>query len=323
MQLRGRCARQGDPGSSKFYIAFEDSLMRLFASPKLTTFLQRFRPPEGEPISAKVLNRSIETAQKRVEQRNYSIRKHTLEYDDVMNKQRKEVYSFRNEILHEAEPIQLAKEVLESICREKADEFFVSQTTENGWNTKGYAEYLMTHFPITFEENAFDDEYLTVEAIETIASEKILAALQSKLDQEAATILAIQKSGNIKPDPLAILQDIIRSILLRNIDRLWQDHLLSIDHLRTEVTLRAIGQKDPLVEFKHEAFALFNQFSQDVKLKIGHGLFKFEMMPPQPEPSKRPIDIGHYENKRASLFSSNDPLSKLALRSSSKPKKKS
>lgn len=321
-QLRGRCARQGDPGSSKFYIAFEDSLMRLFASPKLTTFLQRFRPPEGEPISAKVLNRSIETAQKRVEQRNYSIRKHTLEYDDVMNKQRKEVYSFRNEILHEVEPIQLAKEVLESICREKAGEFFISQTTENGWNPQGYAEYLMTNFPITFEENAFDDEYLTVEAIETMAAEKILAALQSKLDQEAATILAIQKSANKTPDPLGILQDIIRSILLRNIDRLWQDHLLSIDHLRTEVTLRAIGQKDPLVEFKHEAFALFDQFSKEVKLKIGHGLFKFEMMPTPSEPRKRPIDIGHYENERASLFSSNDPLSKLALRSSSKPKRK-
>ena len=87
-QLRGRCARQGDPGSSKFYISFEDSLLRLFASPRITAFLQRFRPPEGEPISAKVLNKSIETAQKRVEQRNYTIRKHTLEYDDVMNKQR-------------------------------------------------------------------------------------------------------------------------------------------------------------------------------------------------------------------------------------------
>ena len=99
-QLRGRCARQGDPGTSKFYISFEDSLLRLFASPRITGILQKFRPPEGEPISAGMLNKSIETAQKRVEQRNYTMRKHTLEYDDVMNKQRQEIYAFRNEVLH-------------------------------------------------------------------------------------------------------------------------------------------------------------------------------------------------------------------------------
>ena len=99
-QLRGRCARQGDPGSSKFYVSFEDSLLRLFASPRLTSILQRFRPPEGEPISAGMLNKSIETAQKRIEQRNAAIRKHTLEYDDVMNKQRQEIYAFRNDMLH-------------------------------------------------------------------------------------------------------------------------------------------------------------------------------------------------------------------------------
>ena len=277
-QLRGRCARQGDPGSSKFYVSFEDSLMRLFTSPKLTTFLKRFRPPEGEPISAKVLNRSIETAQKRVEQRNYSIRKHTLEYDDVMNKQRQEVYSFRNEILHDEDSVKLANEILESICSQMASQFFASRTSEGGWNPQGYREWLMTNFPISFAEDAFDNDYQTLEEIETEAAQNIILALKNKLEHEAKTISAIQEDSDKEVNPDPVLKEIIRSILLRNIDRLWQEHLLSIDHLRTEVSMRVVGQKDPLLEFKHEAFALFDVFSQDLKLKVSHGLFKFAMV---------------------------------------------
>ena len=280
-QLRGRCARQGDPGTSKFYVSFEDQLMRLFTSPKLTAFLQRFRPPEGEPISAKVLNRSIETAQKRVEQRNYSIRKHTLQYDDVMNKQRQEVYAFRNEILKEEESIKLAEGVLEEISAQLARTFFASRSVEGGWDSRGYAEDLMTHFPITIDENAFDDDYLTIEEIEKKGATLIIDALKAKLDHEAHMIAAIQEDAGKEINAFPVLYEVVRSILLRNIDKLWQDHLLSIDHLRTEVNMRVVGQKDPLLEFKHEAFALFDAFSSDLKLEIAHGLFKFQMMPPQ------------------------------------------
>jgi preprotein translocase subunit SecA len=122
-QLRGRCARQGDPGSSKFYISFEDAILRLFASPRLTAIIQRFRPDEGEPISAPILDRSVQTAQKRIEQRNYNARKHTLEYDDVMNKQRQEIYAFRNELLHAEDALPLAHEVIENVCYSGAEEF--------------------------------------------------------------------------------------------------------------------------------------------------------------------------------------------------------
>lgn len=280
-QLRGRSARQGDPGTSKFYVSFEDDLMRLFTSPKLTAFLQRFRPPEGEPISAGILNRSIETAQKRVEQRNYSIRKHTLQYDDVMNKQRKEVYAFRNDILKEEESIKLAEEVLEEIAAQFASKHFVSRTTEGGWDPHGYAQTLMTHFPVTIDEKTFDDDYLTIEEIEKKGSELIIEALQAKLNHEIYTIATIQENAGKEVNALPVLQEVIRSILLRNIDKLWQEHLLAIDHLRTEVNMRVVGQKDPLLEFKHEAFALFDTFSSDLKLAIAHGLFKFHMMPPE------------------------------------------
>ncbi len=285
-QLRGRCARQGDPGSSKFFISFEDSLLRLFTSPRITTFLQRFRPPEGEPITAKVLNKSIETAQKRVEQRNYQIRKHTLEYDDVMNKQRAEIYKFRNDVLHHENTIQLAEEVLESLCMQKASKFFVSKSTPGGWNATGFREWLMLHFPVTFDAEEFDNDYLQLQDIEDKAAQKVVKALRDKIAHERATIEEVQRnapSGVQNLDADEILTEVTRNILIRGIDRKWQEHLLHIDHLRTEVNLRVVGQKDPLLEFKHEAFVLFDNLSESLKSEIAHSLFKFQMVAPPKE----------------------------------------
>lgn len=292
-QLRGRCARQGDPGTSKFYVSFEDTLMRLFTSPRITTFLQRFRPPEGEAISAKVLNKSIETAQKRVEQRNYTIRKHTLEYDDVMNKQREEIYSFRNEVLHIEDALSLAHEILEGLCIQMGRQFFSSRGTDGGWNPEGYRQWLLTHFPLTFDAKEFDDDYLNLEDIEKLASSQVLTAFDQKISHEAEKIaqvqnlVANQSHPNMKPEE--VLREVIRSLLIRNIDRIWQEHLLNIDHLRTEVHLRAVGQKDPLLEFKHEAFALFDSLTLRIKQEIAHALFKFEMVIPEaPSPQQKP-----------------------------------
>lgn len=284
-QLRGRCARQGDPGTSKFYVSFEDSLMRLFTSPRITGFLQRFRPPEGEAISAKVLNKSIETAQKRVEQRNYMIRKHTLEYDDVMNKQREEIYSFRNDVLHTEDTLLLAKELIEGLCVQMCHQFFSSRSVEGGWNPEGYRQWLMTHFPLTFDAKEFDDDYLKIEEIEQLATTKVLHVFSQKTTHEKEKIAHTQtlfaKESQVQMTPDQILCEVIRSLLVRNIDRIWQDHLLQIDHLRTEVHLRAVGQKDPLLEFKHEAFALFDSLTLRIKQEIAHALFKFEMIVPE------------------------------------------
>jgi len=264
--------------------------MRLFTSPRITSFLQRFRPPEGEPITAKVLNKSIETAQKRVEQRNYQIRKHTLEYDDVMNKQRAEIYAFRNETLHAEDPVATASEVLESVLLQMSERFFVSRSTEGGWNPEGYRQWLMTHFPVTFEREDFDNDYLQVTDIEDLAIERALGAFKQKLAAEAAIIGKVQEAmatAEARPlnseigNPEAILREVVRNLLIRTVDRLWQEHLLQIDHLRTEVNLRVVGQKDPLLEFKHEAFALFDALTLRMKTEIAHALFKFQMMPPE------------------------------------------
>jgi len=276
-QLRGRCARQGDPGKSKFYVSFEDSLMRLFASPRLTGILQKFRPPEGEPISASILNKSIETAQKRVEQRNYTIRKHTLEYDDVMNKQRKEIYSFRNDILRADDVEPMAIELLDSVCESGAQKFFQSRSQEDGWDPEGYRQWLIRLFPISFEVGTFDNEYMDVQELEKIASDKIVEAFKAKLERENAKVhlrpgvdpsLAKQKPAN----------EAVRNLIIRKSDQLWQEHLLSMDHLRSDVNLRTVGQRDPLTEFKHEAFRLFDEFGRTLREEIAHDLFRFEII---------------------------------------------
>jgi preprotein translocase subunit SecA len=315
-QLRGRCARQGDPGTSKFYVSFEDTLMRLFTSPRITMFLQRFRPPEGEPISAKVLNKSIETAQKRVEQRNYTMRKHTLEYDDVMNKQREEIYSFRNEVLHTEDALPLAEEILEHVCMEMAGQYFVSRTDPGGWDQEGYREWLMTHFPVTFEPNEFDSDYLSIEELEKIAIDKVLDAFRKKLTHQKEGVEKMHKTmypdGTHELNADGVLADVSRSLMIRNIDNRWQEHLLHIDHLRTEVGVRTIGQKDPLLEFKHEAFALFDTLSREMKVEIAHALFKFEMVMPEPElPQTQTIDLPRSKPESKKSKPKTKPLSPL------------
>jgi len=277
-QLRGRSARLGDPGSSQFYISFEDSLMRLFASPRLTMMLRKFRPPEGEPISAKVLNKSIETAQKRIEQRNFVMRKYTLEYDDVMNKQRQEIYSFRNELLHSQDSIEMAKDLIESIILNKTSEFF--QTRDTIWNPKDFTDWLVSYFPVTFDKKIFDDDYIEIEQIEKIATNKIIDVFDKKLKMQQNLILNYKKVED-ENDVKNALQDVVRNIIIKKIDSLWQEHLLHIDHLRTDVNLSTVGQKDPLIEFKQEAFKLFDEFSQKLKMEILSDLFRFEMIFPQ------------------------------------------
>jgi preprotein translocase subunit SecA len=280
-QLRGRSGRLGDPGSSKFFVSFEDSLMRLFASPRITTMLQRFRPPEGEPISAKMLNKSIETAQKRIEQRNYTIRKHTLEYDDVMNKQRQEIYHFRNDILSNDNPSEIAKELIDSVCSIKASEYLIDKALEDSWKIEEYRNWLMTHFPVTFDKKDFDDDYLEINEIEQIAATKVIETFEKKLHYQKQLITELTKEENNENKSEEVLFEVIRNIMIRKIDQLWQEHLLAIDHLRSDVSLRSIGQKDPLLEFKQEAFFLFANFSTQLRLDITKDLFRFEMVKPQ------------------------------------------
>jgi len=306
-QLRGRCARQGDPGSSKFYVSFEDSLMRLFASPRLTAILQKFRPPEGEPISASILNKSIETAQKRVEQRHSTIRKHTLEYDDVMNKQRQEIYSFRNEILNVNELEPLALELMENVCENGAEKFFVSRADSEKWDPEGYRQWLMHIFPVTFEQGCFEDEFLEAQDLVKIAVEKIQKSFKEKLLRENDKIKPPENGAPIFLT--APINETIRNIMIRKNDLLWQEHLLIMDHLRSDVSLRAVAQRDPLIEFKHEAFRSFDEFGRTLKQDIAHDLFRFEIVTREQVEMQQLLQRLKLETQRSLLTETDAPSS--------------
>lgn len=296
-QLRGRSARQGDPGSSKFYVSFEDALLRLFSSPRLTAILQKFRPPEGEPISASMLNKSIETAQKRIEQRNYTIRKHTLEYDDVMNKQRQEIYTFRGDLLHAEDTSKIAVDILENVCAKAASEFFEDRSMDNGWNPEGYRQWLMLHFPVSFPEGYFDRDIIDIDEMERLASEKIVSAFRDKMAREDAKAIPLMQSGfKLPPHPT---WEALRQLMIRKLDHFWQEHLLSMDHLRVDVNLRSVGNRDPLTEFKHEAFALFDKLGDNLHKDIAQSLFKFEITLPAPQELHKILSQLHMERDRS------------------------
>ncbi|MDP1836171.1 MAG: preprotein translocase subunit SecA [Chlamydiales bacterium] len=297
-QLRGRCARQGDPGTSKFYVSFEDPLMRLFASPTITGILQKLRPPEGEPISARMLDKSIQTAQKRVEQRNYTIRKHTLEYDDVMNKQRQAIYEFRNEVLHSDDIETIAVDLLHTVCLLNAETYFKNRSEEGGWDAEGYRLWLLEHFPVSFEVGEFDDEYTDIEVLAQRAADKIIHAFKDKIRREDQKIPPAPEGSAPRPN---IAMRAIRDLMIRKIDMRWQEHLLTMDHLRADVSLRTVGQRDPLMEFKHEAFQMFHDLSVNLRTDIAHDLFRFEIVSPQQATLQQLLSKMRMETNRSFL----------------------
>ncbi|MGR3952241.1 MAG: preprotein translocase subunit SecA [Chlamydia sp.] len=272
-QLRGRSGRLGDPGSSKFFISMEDSLMRLFASPLLTKLFQRLRPPEGQPLVAPSTTRAIEMAQKRIETRNYTMRKHTLEYDNVMNLQRQEVYSFRNELLHTQSPIGVFRDVLEQLITKAIPSFFESEINEE--SEKALRQWLGEVFAISISESEMEQLGRTKEVYSAIF-QKLSDAFNQKLEFERVAMQQVAEQFGFDPD--TFLEQISRSIMIQTVDKLWQGHLLEMDHLRSDVNLRAVGQKDPLMEFKHESFRLFDIFTQRMREEIAKAIYRMRFI---------------------------------------------
>jgi preprotein translocase subunit SecA len=255
-QLRGRCARQGDPGSSQFFVSLEDDLMRLFGSERIAKIMDKIGMKEGEELQHPLLNRSIETAQKRVEQHNYSIRKRTLEYDDVMNKQREVVYGFRNEILRSENPRELIFDIIDQVVEDRVEHFLPTDKMPEEWDIKGLVHWVNVAFPIG----------LRVEDIQKLERDKVAEFILQRLNRAYEAKAAYE-------DPQA-LKTIERYVMLSALDRLWQENLYNMDSLRTGIGLRAYGQKDPLVEYKAEAFAMFENMMSAVKLEIANNLFR-------------------------------------------------
>lgn len=279
-QLRGRSARLGDPGSSRFFVSFEDPLLRLFASPRITALLKRFRPPEGEAISARIIDRSIETAQKRIEQRNYTIRKHTLEYDDVMNKQRQAIYSFRNEVLWTTDMVQTVISMLIDLCELQYEDFRNQTNEQEEWNVSGFIVWLHRLFPVQFKKEQLND--IPSEEMIPHVTNRLIEALNRHIQVQNERIALMHQENFSDLHPA---QEAIRSLMIHRIDELWQEHLLEMDHLRHDVHLRSVGQKDPLVEFKEEAFHLFEKLSIEIREQISRDIFQFEFILPRTVPS--------------------------------------
>lgn len=257
-QLRGRCARQGDPGKSKFYVSFEDDLMRNFgASDRMTKIMETFGLKEGEELEHPWLNRSVETAQKRVEQRNYLIRRRTLEFDDVMNQQREVIYGYRNEVMDSENPRSLIHEVIAEIVPKKTAEYLAAADGEEP-DFDGLLHWVNTTFPLGLSRQRAAFDTRSVEE----NGQFLVQTIRDAYEQKAALENAEAVSG------------LERYIILNAVDRLWQEHLYAMDGLREAVYLRAFGQKDPLVEYKNDAYAMFLELMDNIKLEVLNNLFR-------------------------------------------------
>jgi preprotein translocase subunit SecA len=257
-QLRGRCARQGDPGSSRFYVSFEDDLMRNFgAADRMTRIMERFGLEEGQELEHRWLNKSVETAQKRVEQRNYLIRKRTLDFDDVMNMQREVVYTYRNETIDSEEPRTLIYEVIDEAVPAKVQEYLTAERDDEP-NYTGFLNWVNTTFPLGLTKEKGQFETRTVDENAQFLIGKIKDAYERKSSHE---------------EPAAV-KSLERYIILNAIDRLWQEHLYAMDALREGVYLRGYAQKDPLIEYKTEAYDMFVELMANIKNEVLHNLFR-------------------------------------------------
>jgi preprotein translocase subunit SecA len=256
-QLRGRCSRQGDPGLTKFYLSLEDDLMRLFLQGNLASKLMEGSMQEGEELEHPWLNRSIESAQKKVEQQNYSIRKRLLQYDDVLNQQREVVYGIRNAAIHSERPKDI---IFEQIGEELHNRLEVAGFGEKAGPTQtaieGVVGWLNSHFPIS----------IRVDELNSRDQEVLVNLLLDRIKQA----YAVKESVEI-PEALGSLE---RYVVINAIDHHWQEHLTEMEELRRSIGLRSYGQKDPLVEYKGEAYKYFEELMNNVRLQICTGLFR-------------------------------------------------
>ena len=253
-QLRGRSGRQGDPGSSRFYLSLDDSLMRIFAGERVKAIMERLQMPEGEAIEAGMVTRSIETAQRKVEARNFDIRKQLLEYDDVSNDQRKVIYQQRNDIL-DAQDLRFQIQSLREGCfTDLVHQFVPPESVEEQWDLPGLEKALLNewHLSVALSQLVQDAQAITDEDI----INTVVAAANQRFDEK------IDKVGAEQFTPF------MRAVLLQNIDSHWREHLSSLDYLRQGIHLRGYAQKQPKQEYKREAFELFGQLLDMVKNEV-------------------------------------------------------
>jgi len=282
-QLRGRSGRQGDPGMSQFYVSMEDDLMRVFASDRMLKMMETLKLPEDVPIENKLVSRSLTEAQKRVETHNYDIRKHVVQYDDVLNKQREVIYAKRRELLLDADknPEITRVRVLELVRNEIEDTVAAHTGTEDNrkWNLKEIYETMLTIFPLP-EEKQLSKEQINELPAPSAEVESMLQESPRKLvdylyglAEEAYKEVEDQVEEMTKGKNS--FRQVEKALLLRTIDNLWINHLDTMDSLRGSIGLRGYGQRDPLVEYKKEGFNVFQALLREIQKQVVYSIFKF------------------------------------------------
>ncbi len=286
-QLRGRAGRQGDPGSSRFYLSLDDQLLRIFAGDRVRAIMDRLKMPEGEPIEAGIVTRSIESAQRKVEGRNFDIRKQLLQYDDVANDQRKEIYKLRNEVLEAQDVGEMIKSLREGVLVDLFREYVPAESMEEQWDIAGLEKRLRDDFGLELPLAQ------TIENAQSIEDEELLQMIVS-----AAAERYEAKVAQVGREAFAGFE---RSVMLQSIDTHWREHLAALDYLRQGIHLRGYAQKDPKQEYKRESFELFARLLDVIKSEVTRIVFNVQIQSPEElEQASEQIedDLSHVGNVR-------------------------
>ncbi|MCG6980537.1 MAG: preprotein translocase subunit SecA [Deltaproteobacteria bacterium] len=304
-QLRGRSGRQGDPGSSRFYLSLEDDLMRIFAADRIANLMDRVGMEEDHPIEHSLITRAIENAQKKVEGQNFNIRKQLLEYDDVMNQQREIIYEQRRQALEEENLQPVILDMIEDIVDDLVDSHTEEETPPEEWDLRGLEQAFLNQFSLPLT--------LSVEAMEDLTQEGMREFLLEKARNGYS-----QKEKEWGPE---ITRDMERLITLQTVDQRWREHLLAMDHLKEGIGLRGYAQQDPLIEYKREGLEMFQEMIDTIKSEIIQMLFRVQVATQEEteqleEAQKQPIFFSHGDSaasskrkpvKRAAKIGRNQP----------------
>jgi preprotein translocase subunit SecA len=269
--LRGRSGRQGDAGSSRFFLSLEDDLLRIFGSERISSVMERLGIEEDEPIEHNLITRAIENAQKKVEGHNFDIRKHLLEYDDVMNKQREVIYEQRSKVLRGEDLKEEIEEVIEELADTTVSSYADEKSHPEEWDIMGLKNAVFKQFSFPARLDSKDLETLTPGGLKEMILSKVKDIYQKKEVEFGDTTL----------------RQIEKMVYLQVIDNLWKEHLLGMDHLKEGIGLRGYGQRDPLQEYRKEGYDMFIELIDSIKRETVEKLFmvqlaKEEMMVPRP-----------------------------------------
>ncbi|MGL4592454.1 MAG: SEC-C metal-binding domain-containing protein, partial [Aestuariivirga sp.] len=266
-QLRGRSGRQGDPGRTKFFLSLEDDLMRIFGSERMDSMLQKLGLQEGEAIAHPWVNKALETAQKKVEARNFDLRKNILKYDDVMNDQRKAVFNQRKEFMAMEDMSATVNEMRHSVIDEAVHRHIPEDSYPEAWSVPELQEDVRQHLNLDLPVEEWAKE-------EGIADEEIRERVTKAADEQYA--------AKTEKNTAEIQRYIEKQVVLQGLDQLWREHIVTLDHLRNVIGWRGLAQRDPLNEYKSEAFQLFEELTMRLRQQVTGQLMRVEVMFQQP-----------------------------------------